>query len=101
MNTEPIIKYFSNILPLEAEEIYALESVLKERTIKRRQFILQETDVCTQNTFVVEGCFRMYYIDVQGKEHNLQFAIENCQFQIAELQRRCATLVLAPPAPSP
>lgn len=77
MNTEPIIKYFSNILPLEAEEIYALESVLKERTIKRRQFILQETDVCTQNTFVVEGCFRMYYIDVQGKEHNLQFAIEN------------------------
>lgn len=77
MNTEPIIKYFSNILPLEAEEINALKSVLKERTIKRRQFILQESDVCTQNTFVVEGCFRMYYSDDQGKEHNLQFAIEN------------------------
>lgn len=77
MNSEPIIKYFSNILPLEAEEINALKSVLKERTIKRRQFILQESDVCTQNTFVVEGCFRMYYSDDQGKEHNLQFAIEN------------------------
>lgn len=77
MNIEPLIKYFSNILPLEAEEINALESVLKERTIKRRQFILQESDVCTQNTFVVEGCFRMYYLDEQGKEHNLQFAIEN------------------------
>lgn len=77
MNTEPIIKYFSNILPLEAEEINALETVLKERTIKRRQFILQESDVCTQNTFVVEGCFRMYYLNEQGKEHNLQFAIEN------------------------
>lgn len=77
MNTEPIIKYFSNILPLEDEEINALEIVLKERTIKRRQFILQESDVCTHNTFVVEGCFRMYYLDRQGKEHNLQFAIEN------------------------
>lgn len=64
-------------MPLEAEEINALKSVLKERTIKRRQFILQESDVCTQNTFVVEGCFRMYYSDDQGKEHNLQFAIEN------------------------
>lgn len=77
MNTAPIIKYFSNILPLGAEEINALESVLKERTIKRRKFILQENDICTQNTFVVEGCFRMYYVDEQGKEHNLQFAIEN------------------------
>lgn len=64
-------------MPLEAEEINALESVLKERTVKRKQFILQESDVCTQNTFVVEGCFRMYYADELGKEHNLQFAIEN------------------------
>ena len=77
MNTEPIIKYFSNILPLEAEEINALESVLKERIIKRRQFILRENEVCTHNTFVVEGCFRMYFVNEQGKEHNLQFAIEN------------------------
>lgn len=77
MNTEPIIKYFSDILPLEADEIDALEMVLKERTIRRKQFILQESDVCTHNTFVVEGCFRMYYLDPQGKEHNLQFAIEN------------------------
>lgn len=64
-------------MPLEAEEINALESVLKERTVKRRQFILQEGDICKHNTFVVEGCFRTYTVDDKGKEHNLQFAVEN------------------------
>ena len=77
MNAEPIINYFSNILPLENEEIDTIKNVFKERRIKRRQFILQEGDVCTLNTFVVEGCFRMYFVDEKGKEHNIQFAIEN------------------------
>jgi len=77
MKTEPIINYFSNILPLENEEIDILKKVFKERRIKRRQFILQEGDICKLNTFVVEGCFRMYFVDEKGKEHNIQFAIEN------------------------
>ena len=77
MNTEPIINYFSNILPLDSVEIDALKKAFKERQIKRRQFILQEGDVCKLNTFVVEGCFRMYFVDEKGKEHNIQFAVEN------------------------
>ena len=77
MNTEPIIKYFSNILPLDSEEINAIKKVFNQRRIKRRQFILQEGDICSLNTFVVEGCFRMYYVDEKGKEHNIQFAVEN------------------------
>ncbi len=54
-----------------------VEEVFKERSVKRRQFILQEGDVCNHSTFVVEGCFKMYMVDPNGKEHNLQFAIEN------------------------
>ena len=77
MNTEPIIKYFSNILPLDSEEINAIKKVFNQRRIKRRQFILQEGDICSLNTFVVEGCFRMYFVDEKGKEHNIQFAVEN------------------------
>ena len=77
MNIGPIINYFSNILPLDSAEIDALNKAFIERKIKRRQFILQEGDVCTLNTFVVEGCFRMYFVDEKGKEHNIQFAVEN------------------------
>jgi len=77
MSTEPLINYFTNILPLDSDDINAVKNLFKERRIKRRQFILQEGDVCSVNTFVVEGCFRMYMVDEKGKEHNLQFAIEN------------------------
>ena len=75
--TKPLINYFEKFLPLDQEEKSAIEVTFKERKIKRRQFILQEGDNCRHNTFVVEGCFRMYYVDEKGKEHNLQFAIEN------------------------
>lgn len=77
MNIEPLIHYFSKFLPLEEQEIAFLESVIKERKVRRRQFILQEGDVCKFNSFVIEGCFRMYMVDEKGKEHNLQFAVEN------------------------
>lgn len=77
MTTKPLIDYFENLLPLNEEEKSVVEDVFKERKIKRRQFILQEGDISRYNTFVVEGCFRMYLVDEKGKEHNLQFAIEN------------------------
>lgn len=77
MSTTQLVRYFSDFLPLEQEEVAYLASVFKERKVKKRQFILQEGDVCQYNTFVVEGCFRMYKVDQGGKEHNLQFAVEN------------------------
>ncbi len=77
MNIKPIIEHFSNYLPLDNSEILELESKLIEKKVKRRQFILQEGDVCKHYTFVVSGCFKMYKVDNKGQEHNLQFSIEN------------------------
>lgn len=77
MHIETLIDYFDRILPLDEEEKAFVKVVFKERRVKRRQFILQEGEVCRHNTFVVEGCFKMYFVDDNGKEHNLQFAIEN------------------------
>lgn len=77
MNIEPILNHFSNYLPLNGEEIKELEARLFERNIKRKQFILQEGDICKHYTFVVKGCFKLYKVDKNGNEHNLQFTIEN------------------------
>ncbi len=77
MNIEPLIAYFNNYLLLSEEEIAVLQEVFDQKKVRRRQFILQEGDICKLNTFVVEGCFRMYFVDENGKEHNLQFAVEN------------------------
>lgn len=77
MKTESLISYFSKHLPLNEKEITYLKTVVMEKKVRRRQFLLQEGDICKHNSFVVEGCLRMYMVDANGKEHNLQFAIEN------------------------
>lgn len=77
MTTKPLIDYFEKLLPLNEDEKLIVADVFKERRIKRKQFILQEGNICNQNTFIVEGCFRMYMVDNKAKEHNLQFAVEN------------------------
>ena len=73
----PLIDYFNAFLPLTEEEIAELNARVKLRTIKRRQFILSPGEVCRHYNFIVEGCFKLYKVDVAAKEHNLHFAIEN------------------------
>jgi CRP-like cAMP-binding protein len=76
-SAEKLIKFFDNLFPLNSEERQEVYTHFKERNIKRRGFILQQGDVCKHFTFVVSGCFKMYVIDLAGKEHNLQFVTEN------------------------
>lgn len=77
MNSKPIIEHFAKYSPLDEAEIKDLEARLIEKNIRRKQYLLQEGDVCKHYTFVVKGCFKMYKVDKKGNEHNLQFAIEN------------------------
>ncbi len=62
---------------MDVEEIHALTGRLTERKIKRRQFLLQEGDVCKYFTYVQSGCFKIYGVDDKGVEHNLAFATED------------------------
>jgi CRP-like cAMP-binding protein len=77
MTTTALLAYFERVLSLTEAEKFLVAEAFQERKVKRRHFILQKGDVCQHHTFVVEGCFRMYLVDDKGKEHNLQFAIDN------------------------
>ncbi|MGB4400752.1 MAG: Crp/Fnr family transcriptional regulator [Daejeonella sp.] len=74
---EPLIAYFRQYFPLNAVEKSEAGKFFTERTIRRRQFILQEGDVCNHFTFIVSGCFKMYAVTEDAKEHILQFSTEN------------------------
>ena len=74
---ENIIKHFDKYLPLGDKEKEALTSRLVQRKIRRKQYILQEGDICKYFTYVEEGCIKMYGIDNSGVEHNLLFAAED------------------------
>jgi CRP-like cAMP-binding protein len=47
------------------------------KKIGKRQFLLQNGDVCRHLAFVNSGCLREYTVDHKGDEHIIQFAIED------------------------
>jgi CRP-like cAMP-binding protein len=74
---EPLINYFDRLIPLSGEEKELILEKFHSRLFRKRQFVLQEGNVCTQFNFVVRGCLRTYKIDEKGNTHILQFATEN------------------------
>jgi len=77
MPIDQLIEHFAQYIPLREIEKNELGQRVVEKKVKRRQFILQQNDVCKHYTFVLSGCFKMYGVDSNGTEHNIQFAAEN------------------------
>lgn len=70
-------KQIEEIEPLTDEEFEYIASHFKERRFKKHQFVVQEGMPVPNDFWVVKGCLKAYVIDGNGKEHILQFAMEN------------------------
>ena len=70
-------KYLQEKANLDADEISAVRAVSIEKKIRKRQYLLQEGDVCHYNCFIAKGCLRMYTVGDNAEEHILRFAVEN------------------------
>jgi CRP/FNR family transcriptional regulator, anaerobic regulatory protein len=74
---ESLLNYFQHFIPLNKEEADLVVAKFHPRLFRKRQYVLQEGNVCTHFNFVVRGCLRSYKIDEKGNTHILQFAAEN------------------------
>jgi len=74
---EPLLSYFDRLIPLDKAEKELVLQKFHPRLFRKRQYLLQEGDICNQFYFVVRGCLRMYKIDEKGATHIVQFAAEN------------------------
>lgn len=74
---EPLLDYFQQVMPLSIEEKQLVTELFKPRLYRKRQYVLQEGDICNQFNFIVRGCLRMYKVDEKGNTYIIQFAAEN------------------------
>lgn len=72
-----ILRNVSRHITLTKGEAEIFRSLLTYRRYRKRQFVLQEGDVCRQENYVLGGCLRAYHIDRDGFEHVTQFGIED------------------------
>ncbi len=62
---------------LSEEDKQLLMEHFKPKKLRKRQYFLQEGDVCKYIGFIVKGSARTFTIDEKGHEHILKLSLEN------------------------
>ena len=66
-----------SVSPLSKEDIDLLNQAFIAKRLRKRQFLLQEGEICKYIGFIVKGATRQYTVDAKGSEHILNLGIEN------------------------
>ena len=61
----------------DTNELSVFNSLIEFKKVVKKTILLYEGEMCNFEAFVIKGCVRKYYIDANGFEVILQFAIEN------------------------
>lgn len=77
MDSRPLLDYIARFITLTPEEESVLLSKIQSRKYLKGQFVVQQGDVCRSESFVLSGCLKTFYVDPEGQEHIVMFAIEN------------------------
>jgi CRP-like cAMP-binding protein len=69
-----IIRNILQLVDLNEQEIELISSRLVFTTLKKKEFLLREGEVCKYKNYIAKGCVVMYYIDEEGRERVIQLA---------------------------
>ena len=67
---------FNEKVNLSKEEEEVIKQYLTPKKLRKKQYLLQEGDVCKHIAFVEKGALKAYVVDDAGVESIIQFALE-------------------------
>ena len=70
-----LLKNIGKHISLNKKEENYFISLLKEQEIKKKEFVLREGQLCKNISYVISGTLRAYYLDKEGRESTIMFAI--------------------------
>lgn len=71
-----LFQSITNKISITEEEFEFCKTLFLPKRLRKRQYLLQEGDVCKYTAFVEKGVLRSYKVDEKGNDHILQFAFE-------------------------
>jgi CRP-like cAMP-binding protein len=76
---DSLIKYFDSYAskPLIGDEIDQIQSIFTPKRFRKRQYFLQEGEVCTNKAFIIKGAMRQYKVNEKGEEQIVKLFLEN------------------------
>jgi CRP-like cAMP-binding protein len=69
--------HIRKLLKTNVEELPEIIHYFKPVHTSRKQNLLVEGKICSENYFVQKGCLRLYFVNEKGIEQTVQFALEN------------------------
>ena len=76
---DTLIKYINSYTstPLTDSETELIKNTFVPKKIRKKQYFLQEGQVCKFSAFIVKGAMRQYTVDGKGIDHISRLSIEN------------------------
>ncbi|WP_264538146.1 Crp/Fnr family transcriptional regulator [Flavobacterium sp. N1736] len=62
---------------ISEKDFETVKSYFTHKKLRKKQYFLQEGDICRHFGFILKGSMRQYTVDDKGAEHVIQLAIEN------------------------
>ncbi|MDT0690146.1 cyclic nucleotide-binding domain-containing protein [Salegentibacter sp. F188] len=72
-----ILQHIAQVIKLDPSEETEFLSVLSERKLLKKEFLLEPGQEVLSEFYVVSGCLEAYYQDESGNRHIIQFAVED------------------------
>jgi CRP-like cAMP-binding protein len=74
-----LIEYVNNhtTSPITSEEEAMIVAAFHPRKLRKKQYFLQDGEVCKNTGFIIKGAMRQYSVDAKGVEHIVHLYIEN------------------------
>lgn len=76
MDSSLLINQIKRHVSLTTEDEELLTSKLSYRNCLKGQYLVQQGEICHYEFFIVSGTTRTFYLDENGQEHIVMFAIE-------------------------
>lgn len=78
MNNINILKQnIKRHIDLSDDELEAFCNLFTTKSVKKKDFLLKEGEICKYEGFVTQGLLKLYHIDANGAEQILNFAKED------------------------
>jgi len=74
---ETLRTHIEKIIALTDSEFAYISEHFVYKKFRRHQFVVQEGESVPNDFFILNGCLKSYFIDPNGKEHILQFGMND------------------------
>jgi CRP-like cAMP-binding protein len=72
-----LYKHINSRINLSEDEFKLIFRQFEELKFSKNELIIKSNQMVDFKFFVLKGCLRSYFIDIDGNEHTVQFAIED------------------------